>query len=260
MYTAEGSDKSATEVLDSESWKRSPQAPLTTAAPRVDTRDAESEVASAEASASLFPVFLKLEGRPCLVVGAGKVAASKIEGLLVSGAEVRVVAPQAIEPLAALAHAQKISWRQRAFEPADLTGVFLVVVATSIPELNERIFQEARRRGVLCNVVDDPPHCDFYYPSVLRRGDLQIAISTNGRSPALAQRLRRDLEEQFGPEYAGWLKQLGSERQRLFQQSMDSGYRRELLHRMACRNAFEEFLRQQHGAPVVKGPVAKGTE
>jgi len=135
------------------------------------------------------------------------------------------------------------------------------VVATSIPELNERIFQEARRRGVLCTLLTIHLIADFYYPSVLRRGDLQIAISTNGRSPALAQRLRRDLEEQFGPEYAGWLKQLGSERRRLFQQSMDSGG----IVASCCigwraGTPLKSFLRQQHGAPVVKGPVAKGTE
>jgi precorrin-2 dehydrogenase/sirohydrochlorin ferrochelatase len=194
--------------------------------------------------APLFPVFLKLEGRLCLVVGAGQVALSKIDGLLASGAKVHVVAPQAIASLSEWASAGKISWEQRKFEPADLDGVFLVVVAASHRELNERVFNEAQRRGVLCNVVDDPPNCDFYYPSVVRRGDLQIAISTNGCSPALARRLRHELEQQFGPEYEAWLRKLGSDRNRLFQQAIDPEYRRELLHKMAAQEEFEAFLRR----------------
>jgi precorrin-2 dehydrogenase / sirohydrochlorin ferrochelatase len=205
-----------------------------------------------EARTGLFPVFLKLQGRSCLVVGAGNVALSKIEGLLVSGAEVRVVAPRAVDPVITLAQAGKISWWQRSFEPADLDGVFLAVVATSTSELNGRVFQEAQRRGILCNVVDDPPHCDFYYPSVVRRGDLQIAISTNGRSPALAQRLRHELEKQFGPEYETWLNQLGMEREKLFRQPMDPEYRRRVLHEIAGRKAFEEFM-QHHREPALQG-------
>jgi precorrin-2 dehydrogenase / sirohydrochlorin ferrochelatase len=205
-----------------------------------------------EAGTGLFPVFLKLQGRSCLVVGAGNVALSKIEGLLASGAEVRVVAPQAVDPVITLAQAGEISWWQRSFEPADLDGVFLAIVATSNSELNGRVFREAQRRNILCNVVDDPPHCDFYYPSVVRRGDLQIAISTNGRSPALAQRLRRELEEQFGPEYEVWLNRLGIEREKLFRQPMDPELRRKLLHKVADRKAFEEFM-QYHREPAIQG-------
>src|SRR5258708_24783882 len=152
--------------------------------------------------AKLFPMFLKLSARPCLVVGAGTVAESKIASLVEAGGRVRVVAPEATPQVRSWAQSKGIEWHQRPFQPDDLEGMFLVVAATSSTELHERIFEEARRRGVPCNIVDVPALCDFYYPSVVQRGALQIAISTAGQSPALAQRLTKELEDQFGPEYA----------------------------------------------------------
>ena len=104
--------------------------------------------------------------------------------------------------------------------------------------MNQTVFREARRRGVLCNAVDDPEHCDFYYPAVVRRGALQLAISTGGLSPALAQRLRRELEEQFGPEYAEWVEQLGRSRQQILARDLKPEDRRKLLHELASREAF----------------------
>jgi len=136
---------------------------------------------------SLFPMFLKLEGRVCLVVGAGKVGESKIRSLVAAGARVRTVAPTATPAVAAWDRLGVLAWEGRAFQSADLEGAFLVVAATSSPMVNDVIFREARQRGILCNVVDDPQRCDFYSPAVVRRGDLQIAISTAGRSPALAR-------------------------------------------------------------------------
>lgn len=188
---------------------------------------------------SLFPIFLQLEGRRSLVVGAGSVAEQKIRGLIESGAKVQVVAPQATDSVSEWAAAGVIEWQARTFEVSDLDGVLLVIVATSSSEINANVFRAAQQRGVLCNVVDDPPHCDFYYPSVVRRGDLQIAISTAGHSPALAQRLRRELEMQFGPEYRDWLSQLGEARQKLFATDIDPEERRRLLHQLASREAFE---------------------
>src|SRR5207245_6015180 len=123
----------------------------------------------------------------------------------------------------------------RKFDPTDLDGMLLVIAATSLPELNASVFKEARERKVLCNAVDDPANCDFYYPAVVRRGDLQIAISTNGRSPALAQRLRRELEEQFGPEYEEWVAELGKAREKLTANKLPVGPRRELLHALASQ-------------------------
>ena len=194
---------------------------------------------------NLFPIFLKLAGRRCLVIGAGPVGESKIEGLLLAGADVRVVDPRATRAVRAWARAGKICWEARSFDPADLGGMFLVVAATSSAELHEEIFQEARRRGILCNIVDDPARCDLYYPAVVRRGHLQIAISTGGRSPALAQHLKKELEKQFGPEYETWVEQLGQARRKLMARGIAPERRRRLLHRLASRQAFEAFLGRQ---------------
>lgn len=188
---------------------------------------------------NLFPMFLKLDGRQCLVVGAGTIAQEKMPSLLDAGARVKVVAPQVAESIANLAHAGKISLEQRTFTEADLDGVFLVIAATSLPEINKQVFDSARKRNILCNAVDDPGNCDFYYGSVVRRGDLQIAISTAGHSPALAQRLRKQLEAQFGPEYSDWLRELAATREDLFSQNIDPQHRKSLLHSVASQEAFE---------------------
>ncbi len=188
---------------------------------------------------TLFPMFMKLEGRSCVVVGAGTIGEPKIGSLLASGASVRVVAFTATAAVAEWAKAGAITWEARAFHSADLDGAFLVIAATNFRDVNAAIFHEAGQRNILCNVVDDPEYCDFYYPAVVRRGDLQLAISTNGHSPALAQRIRRELEVQFGPEYGEWLEQLGTVRQQLFTSNMDPEERRQLLHELASREAFE---------------------
>lgn len=193
---------------------------------------------------TLFPMFLKLEGRPCLVVGAGSIAESKVRSLLAAGAEVRVVAPQARKPVADWARAGVIAWEARPFEAHDLEGVFLVIAATASAVLNEQVFREAQTRRILCNAVDDPEHCDFYFPAVVRRGDLQVAVSTGGRSPALAQRLRRELESQFSARYAGWLQELGKSRDRLLNSDLDPERRRQILHALASRNNFGSWRLQ----------------
>ncbi len=188
---------------------------------------------------TLFPMFLKLEGRSCLVVGAGAIGEPKIESLLTSGASVRVIAPRVTAAVAEWARAGTIVWDAREFNSADLDGVFLVIAATSSRGVNGTIFREAQQRNILCNVVDDPEYCDFYYPAVVRRGDLQVAISTNGHSPALAQRIRRELEIQFGTEYGEWLTKLGRIRQQLFASEMNPDERRRVLHELASREGFE---------------------
>ncbi|HEX4485734.1 MAG TPA: bifunctional precorrin-2 dehydrogenase/sirohydrochlorin ferrochelatase [Terriglobales bacterium] len=188
---------------------------------------------------SLFPMFLKLEGRQCLVVGAGAIAQEKMPSLLEAGGKVKVVAPQVTEPIAALARDGRISLDQREFAESDLDGVFLVIAATSLSDLNRRVFEAARARSILCNAVDDPNNCDFYYGSVVRRGDLQIAISTAGQSPALAQRLRKQLEVQFGPEYTDWIRELAATREDLFAQDIDPQRRKSLLHAVASQEAFD---------------------
>ena len=143
---------------------------------------------------NLFPMFLKLDGRQCLVVGAGKVGEPKIGGLLETGARIRVVALDASPTVREWARAGKLELELRAFSVEDLAGAFLTIVATNSRSLNERVYHEAQRRGVLCNVVDVPDLCDFFYPAVVRRGDLQIAVSTGGQSPSLAQKIRQQLQ------------------------------------------------------------------
>ena len=189
------------------------------------------------------------------MVGAGAVGEEKIDGLLRAGAKVRVVAPHATPQVRAWARDRKIRWEARKYQAADLRGAFLVVAATSFAKLHEQIYKQARRHGVLCNVADDPPHCDFYYGSVVRRGPLQIAISTGGHSPALAQRLRKQLEEQFGPEYEPWLAELGKAREKLFARKIEPERRRRLLHELANQLSFEEFLRKREaraGKPQIR--------
>lgn len=199
---------------------------------------------------ALFPAFVKLAGRPCLIVGAGRIAQDKIEGLLLAGAELRVVAPKATPRIRALARAKKISLDPRPFRPSDLNGAFLVVAATSSPALHAEIFAQARRRGVLCNVVDDPEHCDFYYGAVVRRGALQIAISTEGHSPALAQRLKKEIARKYGPEYESWLQEIGSRRKQLFEETkLPPARRKALLHRLASEASFQKSRRRAKSEP-----------
>ena len=191
---------------------------------------------------SLFPMFLKLQGRSCLVVGGGKVGEPKIGGLLETGARIRVVALHASSRVREWARAEKIELELRAFLAEDLDGAFLVVVATNSRSLNERIYQEAQRRGVLCNVVDVPDLCDFFYPAVVRRGDLQIAVSTAGQSPSLAQKIRQQLEKQFGPAYAAWVEELGETRKLILASDLDQERKLDLLHSLASREALEAAL------------------
>jgi precorrin-2 dehydrogenase/sirohydrochlorin ferrochelatase len=187
-------------------------------------------------------MFLKLAGRQCLVVGAGKVGEPKVAGLLETGALIRVVALDASPAVRDWAREGKIELELRAFTPDDLDGAFLAVVATNSRSLNERVYHEAQRRRVLCNVVDVPDLCDFFYPSVVRRGDLQIAISTSGQSPSLAQKIRQQLEKQFGPAYAAWVAELGETRKLILASDLDKDRKLDLLHSLASREAFEAAL------------------
>lgn len=144
-----------------------------------------------------YMACLDLEGRDCLVVGAGPVGLEKIEGLLDARAKVTVISPAAIPAVQEL----PLSWIQREYETADLEGRFLVVAATNVRAVNRRVYEDAEQRSMLCNVADVPDLCNFILPAVLRRDPIAIGISTGGASPALAQRLRRDIERIVGPEH-----------------------------------------------------------
>jgi siroheme synthase-like protein len=156
-----------------------------------------------------YPMMLNLQGRRCLVVGGGVVAARKVNDLRRCGAEVRVVAPVVTAALRRLADRGVIAWAERAYRARDLDGAFVAIAATDDPAVNRRVSEQAQRRGILVNVVDDPAWCTFIVPATVRRGDILIAISTSGRSPALAKRLRQQIEETVGPEYGRLADLLG---------------------------------------------------
>lgn len=188
---------------------------------------------------TLFPIFVKLDSRQVLVVGAGRVGEPKIRGLLSTGARIRVVARHASDAVHEWARDGKIMLAERGFVAEDLDNIFLAVVATSSREVNQLIYDESRSRSILCNVVDVPQQCDFYYPAVVQRGHLQIAISTSGESPSLAQRLRQQLERQFGPGYAQWVAELGETRRKILASNLDPERKRFLLQSLASAEAFE---------------------
>jgi uroporphyrin-III C-methyltransferase/precorrin-2 dehydrogenase/sirohydrochlorin ferrochelatase len=184
---------------------------------------------------TLLPIFLKLDGRPALLVGAGTVALEKIGSLLKTGVKLRVIAPQARPEIRQLAAEGKLEWIEREFQPSDLDGNFIVIAATDVPEVNATVYREAVARGIACNSVDDIPNCDFFFGSVVSRGDLQIAISTAGESPALAQRLRREIDEQLPDDLSRWLAELGEIRREVLATQPRGEERRLLLHELAHR-------------------------
>ena len=184
---------------------------------------------------SLFPIFLKLTARPCTVIGAGKLAESKIESLLAANARVTVIAPRSNARINALADSGELTLHLREYANGDLANQFLAVAATDNPAVNRAVFAEAEAAGVLINAVDDPPFCDFYFPSVVRRGDLQIAISTAGHSPALAQKLRKEINELLPRDAGDWLAELGNLRREVLAAEPLNESRNQLLHTLASR-------------------------
>src|SRR5215831_10528605 len=203
---------------------------------------------------SLFPMFVKLNGRLVVVVGGGGIAAGKIDGLLKAGAKVRLIAPEVHPSLISAIRTREVEWVPREFAAGDLDGAALAIAATSALGVNASVYREAESRGIFCNAVDDVENCHFYYGSVMQRGDLQIAVSTNGKSPALAQRLRQELEQQFGPEYEAWLEWLGAAREVL--RAADGGStetNKKLLHQLASRPMFERFRTEAKNPPSQQG-------
>lgn len=197
---------------------------------------------------NLFPMFLKLAGRRCLVGGAGTVGESKIASLLKAGAVTTAVAAAVTDKVNAWTWTDTITWVARPFSTVDLEGAFLAVAATSQPEVHDLVFREAGRRGILCNVLDDPARCDFYCPALLHRGQEHIAISTGELRPALAQRLRHELETQFSPNYGAWFEELAESRRRPLAISLNTSHRRRWLHQTASREAFFQRLMQKRAA------------
>lgn len=166
-----------------------------------------------------YPVCLDIKGRTCLVVGGGQVGTRKVNTLLACGARVTVVSPMATQTLADLADKGHIVWKQRAYRSSDQQGAFLVIGATDEESLNHAIHKDAEQAGRLCNIADQPERCNFVLPAIVRQGDLMIAISTAGKSPAFAKFMRRTLQAQFGPEYGTFLDLMGAIRRQLLAQA-----------------------------------------
>ena len=185
---------------------------------------------------SYYPVFIELEGKTVLVVGGGKVAQRKVETLLKFGASIHIVSKGLTHKLKKLVESKKIHHIGEEFKDEHLDGAFLAIAATDDKLLNQKISKNARMRNLLINAVDQPSDCNFIVPSIINRGDLLIAISTSGKSPALAKRIRKDLEAQFGSEYEVFLTLMGrlrtdilslgfsqKENSRIFNEIVDSG-------------------------------------
>jgi siroheme synthase-like protein len=162
-----------------------------------------------------YPVYIEMRDQPCVVIGGGKIAEGKVDGLLAVLANVTVIAPELTPHLHDLVHKGEIRYVGRAYQPGDLAGAFMVIGATDQADINHQVWQEATANRQLVNVVDDTPRCNFIAPSILRQGDLTIAISTSGRAPALAVRLKERLQREIGPEYARLLELAGELREPL---------------------------------------------
>ena len=193
-----------------------------------------------------YPVHLDIKGRRCLVVGGGPVGTRKVHTLLDCGARVTVVSPEATEALEALADEGAITLKPRSYRPGDLSGMFLVIVATDDETLNRRISREAENMNLLCNVADRPDICNFILPSIVQQGDLIITISTSGKSPALAKKLRRQLENQFGGEYAELLQIMGAVRRKLLKQSHEPEAHREIFEKLINSDLLEMIRKKKY--------------
>jgi precorrin-2 dehydrogenase / sirohydrochlorin ferrochelatase len=190
-----------------------------------------------------YPITLVgLERARCVVIGGGQIAARKVAALREAGAQPQVIAPDLCETLQQQAQAGEIQLVQRRYQPGDLEGARLVIAATDDPATNEAVWQEAQVRGILLNVVDDPPHCNFHVPATVRRGVLTLSISTGGTSPALARRIRQDLEQEYDAVYERYLALLGRLRP-LIQETVSGAARRKALWEALLDSQILELLR-----------------
>jgi len=215
---------------------------------------------------SMLPIFLKLDGRRCLLVGAGNVALEKVSTLLKTGLQIQIIAPEARPEIVELARAGKLEWIQRTFDPSDLEGNTLVIAATNVPQVNAAVYHSAVERGILANSVDDIPNCDFFFGSIVTRGSLQIAISTGGESPAVAQRLRHEIDEQLPEDLGPWLENLGALRREVLATHPCSEGRKFLLHQLAQRQLCDsascpsrQMAHSQSHPPVQAPGISAGT-
>lgn len=193
---------------------------------------------------SLYPIFLKLAGHKVLIVGGGLVAEQKIEAVLRSATDVTVVTPVVTDRIRSWVNEGRLKHRAHEFHAGMAQGYFLVIACTDSEAVNRAVYEEAKASGALANAVDDPEFCDFYAPAVVSRGEFQIAISTGGASPALAQHVRQELEGKYGPEYGPWTAWLGRVRGAL-RHALPAGEERKQLIRMLAlghpKSSFDDF-------------------
>lgn len=199
-----------------------------------------------------YSIALDLEDAPCLVVGGGIVAFRKIESLVTSGAKVKVVSPEVTPEIEGLEGVEIV---RKEFHPDDLDGMFLVISATDDREVNESVAAAARQRSMLVNVVDVPEMCNFYVNAQVSRGDLTISVSTGGASPALAKRIRKELEAQYGDEYAAFLMLMREYRPLVIGESSDGNKRQEIFANLV--NAGVEKILRDEGEPAAREAIER---
>jgi precorrin-2 dehydrogenase / sirohydrochlorin ferrochelatase len=190
---------------------------------------------------SFYPVFIELEGKRVVVVGGGSVACRKVQALLECGARIHLAGRALTPELQEMVEREAIHFLGREFKDEYLNNSFMAIAATDDKELNHRISACARERGVLVNAVDQPPDCDFIVPSILKRGDLQIAISTSGKSPALARRIRKGLERQFGEEYGTFLSMMGRLRKEILSLGLPQKENSRLFQKIVDADLLKDF-------------------
>lgn len=192
-----------------------------------------------------YPVNLDIRNRKCLVVGGGAVGTRKVMTLLDCGAKVTVVSTDVAEKLQELSDSDIIKLEKRPFQISDLDEMFLVIGATDNQEINKEIHSEAERLGILCNIADRPEDCNFILPAIVNRGDLIIAISTSGKSPAFAKKMRKDLEKKFGTEYAEFLKLMGEIRNKLLSEDHEPEAHKHLFEQLIKRDLVKMIKERQ---------------
>jgi siroheme synthase-like protein len=190
-----------------------------------------------------YPVYIELRDQPCVMIGGGKIAEGKVEGLLAAQARVTVISPDLTPSLRRLADEKRITYLPRLYQPGDLSGAFMVICATDRTEINNQVWQEASQNHQLVNVVDDTPRCNFIAASILRKGDLTIAISTSGRAPALAVRLKERFQRELGPEYERFLDLAGELRAPLAEAVPDFETRKALWYELVDSEILEVLAR-----------------
>ena len=186
-----------------------------------------------------YPIYLQLNEQPCIVIGGGKIAEGKVDGLLAANAKVKIISPELTSQLHDLVKQNQIEYTPREYKVGDLSGAFMVICATDQTEINHQVWQEASANQQLVNVVDDTPRCNFIAPAILRKGDLNIAISTGGKAPALAVRLKERLQKEIGPQYERFLELSGQLREPLARHIPDFETRKKLWYELVDSDILE---------------------